>query len=644
MNIVAKSLGSRLLRPILFAVIAIVVLQTLALLGITRNNIEQLVENARTTLADGSQNMEQQLKGTEQTISDSINVLTDKTSETLTGTLERRLTKEQQQIATLLTEATQQSAQALAEMMAIAAPAAIWDKDTPALTQLVRNLHRNPDVVFARYYDVDGKPLTRHLDKRIPKVKELISKGEGRGSMNKLLNAARKDPEIYIVEVDINPRGAVIGRFILGVSNLKAMDAAIGIQQRFDRLIRASRMAVAMEINAQSANTQNTLQEAVNETLNTNHEANEQVASSMLNASELLVERMTWLMIGLGLLMMILLAGIMSVRITTKLASLTSALRELATGDGDLTRRIEIQSRDELGDMAESVNGFIEKTQRLVQQASTAADTTASRIEDINHSCTSAHQAVARQNDQLQHTSAAITQMWQTTEQVAERIQLNLANVDEIRTAGQDAGSISSDVRDNIRQLGTEVRGAADVVNNVANQSEEINAILDVIKGIAEQTNLLALNAAIEAARAGEKGRGFAVVADEVRDLASKTQDSTENIQQQINELQTRVSNAVAVINQASDNAEASITAIDHSDEQIQNISSSVQKLYDFTHDIAAMAEEQSQVSQEINRSVGQISNDATTTADAVQENASTADNLAKLSHSLKATLGQFRV
>lgn len=639
-----KNLGSPLLRPILFAVIAIIVIQTLTLLGVTRSNINTLVTSTGNTLTAGSQQMEQRLQHAEQTIRNSIETLTDKTSNTLTSTLERRLSKEQQQVAGLLTDATRQTANALAELMAIASPQAIWDKDTPALTQLVRNLHRNPNVVFARYYDADGKPLTRHLDKRLAKVKELIRNGQGRRTMDKVMNAARKDPEIYLVEVDINPRGAVIGRFILAVSSKQALDASLALEQRFDRLISTSRMAVAMEINGQAQNTQQTLQQAVEDTLTSNQQINQQAAQTMIDSASTLAEKMTAIMTGLGILMIALLATIMSMRIITKLTALTSALRELATGDGDLTRRIEIKSRDEIGTMAATINSFIEKTQQLVLQATQAANSTAGRIKDINQSCSSAHQAVNQQNEQLQQTSVAITQMSLTTEQVAERIQHNLSNVDEVRLAGQEAGSISRNVRDNIRQLGTEVRGAADVVNNVASQSEEINAILDVIKGIAEQTNLLALNAAIEAARAGERGRGFAVVADEVRDLASKTQASTENIQQQINALQEQVSSAVGVINSASDNAEASISAINDSDQKIQDISSAVQRLYDFTHDIAAMAEEQAQVSHEITRSVEKISSHAGTTADAVRDNANTADDLNTLSHSLKTTLGQFRV
>ena len=644
MTTLLSNMNSRLLRPILFAVVAIILCQTVTLLSVTRNSVDTLETQVISTLTTGSDQMSSRLKQAEDRVSDSIDALSRGSSAALSKTLTEQLNQEQQQVSSLLTNSVQQTAKALAEMMAIAAPKAIWDKDSPALTQLVRNLHRNPMVVFARYYDMDGKPLTRHLDKRLPKVKELIKNGKGRGTMNKVLDAAKRDPEIYMIEVDINPRGAVIGRFILAVSNKQALEASKELESRFDRLINDSLGAVTRVISSQAAQTQNELETAINATLDVNSVSSQQTEQTMTQSSATLIEKMTFIMAGLGVVMIAILAVIMGIRITNKLNNLTSALHELAAGDGDLTRRINITSKDEIGNMASAVNGFIEKTQKLVQQATGAADTTARQIDQINETCDEAHHAVNRQNEQLQQTSVAISQMSMTTEQVAQRIQQNLSNVDDIRQAGQEAGSISSDVRSNISQLANEVRGAAEAVNNVAGQSEEINTILDAIKGIAEQTNLLALNAAIEAARAGESGRGFAVVSDEVRDLASKTQASTENIQQQIDELQAGVNSAVAVINQASANAESSLEAIASSDQRIQDISDAVQRLYDFTHDIAAMAEEQSQVSHEVNRSVEQISQEANRTEGAVQQNASSADTLAELANSLKSTLGQFRV
>lgn len=644
MKNISSRLGSRLLRPILIAVVLIILFQVVTLLFLTRSSVTDLVDQVVTTMNDSGEQMNTQLDQANSKVGQAITKMSLDSGNALTATLNQQLSAEQQQVEKLLVESVQNTANELAKLMAIAAPDAIWDKDTPALTQLVRNLHRNPQVIFARYFDSDGKPLTRHLDKRIPKVKELIKKGKGRGSMNKAIDAARKDPEIYLVEVDINPRGAVIGKFMLAVSNKQAQDAAHALKGRFETLVNSTRSSVEQVINTEAENAQGQLKASISSTMEMKETAKNQTHDVIERSSEELINDLTLALIATGLLMIAILAALMTARITSKLNSLTDELEDLAAGEGDLTRRIDLNSDDEIGDMSTAINQFIEKTQRIVQQATQATEETVEQINTINSVSSEANSAVDRQNTQLHQVSAAMSQMTDTTNQVAERIQLNLANVDEIRQSGQEASSISSSVKNNISQLSQEVQGAANVINGVADQSNQITAILDVIKGIAEQTNLLALNAAIEAARAGDTGRGFAVVADEVRDLASKTQASTEDIQRQIDELQSGVKTAVQVINDASNNAETSISSISSSDERIQNISESVERLYDFTNEIAAMAEEQSQVSSEVNSNIENISNEARVTSESMSSNASSAATLGELAQSLKRTLAQFRV
>ena len=218
-------LTSRLLRPILLAVVIVSVLQAVIMLSMTNTSVSNLVDKVVSTLNQGNQEMSGKLDTAGSEVGAAIERLSAGATTALNTTLTQQLTTEQAQVEQLLVNSVQDTAKGLAELMALVSPDAIWDNDSGELTRLVRDLHRNESVVFARYYNADGNPLSRYTDKRNPKVKELISKGEGRKSFDKLLSGARKDPSIYIVEIDINPKGAVIGRFILGVTNQKALDA-----------------------------------------------------------------------------------------------------------------------------------------------------------------------------------------------------------------------------------------------------------------------------------------------------------------------------------------------------------------------------------------------------------------------------------
>ncbi len=639
-----KRFNSRLLRPVLIAVLVIVAVQVVTALQVTRSSVGVLVERVVSTLEQGGRELADGLDSSGGQVSGTIDRLSREAEAALTTTLQKQLSAEQQNVSQLLVSSVHQSAHAMADMMALASPEAIWDGDTPALTRLVRDLHRNSQVVFAAYFDVDGKPLTRYLNRADEKVKTLIKAGTGKGSLAKVRDAAGRDSEVYVYETDINPKGAVIGRFILGVSNKDALEASAALDQRFTRLIGAAGSEVQLAISHEADQARSVLRQSLVDTAELNRRIEQKSRDAIEDASSELLTSLTVALVVLGILLVLLLVILTAARILSKLVELTSELQDLAAGEGDLTRQIDIRSRDEIGDMAMAINRFISKTRDIVRQANRAADETSEHIGSMADATEEAQAAVRRQHQQTDQVSAAMNEMVGSVHQVAERIQQALSSVDQIRQASGDASDISSEVRQSIESLVAEVRRASEVVNHVASHSEQIEMVLDVIKGIAEQTNLLALNAAIEAARAGESGRGFAVVADEVRALASKTQLSTEDIQRQIDELQQQARGAVAVIQSASGHAETGIEAILRSDEQMQSVTLSVGRLYDFTNDIAAMAEQQSQVSSDVNSSVEQISRDAELTAQSVNRNSETSQALGGTAESLKTTLAQFRV
>ena len=248
------------------------------------------------------------------------------------------------------------------------------------------------------------------------------------------------------------------------------------------------------------------------------------------------------------------------------------------------------------------------------------------------------------QRQEIAQVAAAVNQMSSTVQEVANNV----------ATAATDAGSadqeanagkqVVAETMHSIRALARDIQRASDVISQLQKESENIGSVLDVIRGIAEQTNLLALNAAIEAARAGEQGRGFAVVADEVRTLASRTQSSTEEIHAMIERLQSGARDAVAVMEQGRRQAEDSVVQAEKAGTSLAEITRAVSVIKDMTNQIAVASREQSQVTGEINRSIGSISEVANSTAEGSKVNLQHCQSMVDLARSVEALVTQFRV
>jgi methyl-accepting chemotaxis protein len=249
-------------------------------------------------------------------------------------------------------------------------------------------------------------------------------------------------------------------------------------------------------------------------------------------------------------------------------------------------------------------------------------------------------------------------QQHSATDQVATAITEMSATVQEVARNASDAADAATEADRNVLQgqevvqktigaitdLAQDVDNAAHVIRDLSTNSDNIGKVLDVIKGIAEQTNLLALNAAIEAARAGEQGRGFAVVADEVRTLASRTQESTQEIQEMIEKLQDGAGNAVKVMETGCDKAQTTVTLAEDAGAALKAITTSVNDISQMNVQIATAAEEQNAVTEDINRNVVDISSVSDSTAEASNQIETATSSLAVLAAELQQQVDQFRI
>lgn len=320
------------------------------------------------------------------------------------------------------------------------------------------------------------------------------------------------------------------------------------------------------------------------------------------------------------------------------------AMQGIAEGDGDLTQRLQVNGKDEVAELCHGFNLFAEKVHALVSDvadSTTYLSTAAGKMSAVTVELDS---SIQQQRSEIDQVATAMNEMTATVQEVARSASEAAHSAATANEQSLDGQSVVEKNISAIQSLASEVENAAEVINTLESDSERIGSVLDVIRGIAEQTNLLALNAAIEAARAGEQGRGFAVVADEVRTLASRTQASTEEIQQMIESLQKGSRNAVAVMQQGREQAEVSVGHASQAGVSLNTITGAISSINDMNTQIASAAEEQSAVAEEINRNIVNINDMAGMISDGSQQTSEAGNELEVQASKLQAIVSRFRI
>jgi len=335
--------------------------------------------------------------------------------------------------------------------------------------------------------------------------------------------------------------------------------------------------------------------------------------------------------------------GIFSVTLTKPIIKLKSTVLEIDKNN-DLTKRVDVKGTDEIGQMSSSFNHLLDVFHESIIQVANATGLVATAAEEMTANTIETRDGVSRQFDEVDQVATAINEMSATVLEVARNAEQAAKSAEQ---ANEHAVIGNNVVQENIKainRLSTEIQTATDVIQRLNNESKNIGSVLDVIKGIAEQTNLLALNAAIEAARAGEQGRGFAVVADEVRTLAGRTQQATVEIESMITALQLGTKDAVKVMEQSQEMTEASVLQASLAGNSLETITSSINSITEMNTMIASAAEQQSAVTEEINKNIVAISQLAEQSTAASHKTSNSSEQLTELAQDLQVLISKFKI
>lgn len=623
--------------------ITIVILSVISI-SVGIHSVGELKDEITDSLGFGQQKIQKSLGQSLESVTLSIKEMQQNAGQSLAEYLESSFNNELASTRDTLNTSLLETADALADMLAEVSVEAILGKKFATLVSFVKVANKNPKVVYAVYFRADGRPLTRYVNRRNPKVKTLLSQGKGRSPIDKLLSAAAENKAIQEVKKDIKFEGDVIGSVRLGVSLEHVEEVIAAMQVRYNGLIGDVRTKVQEVLDTESAIMVTKLGSSIDGINQDNRKSINDTEETIATTSSELATTQTLVLLITGIIVLILLCGFVLIRLLMPVNKLTFTMKDIAAGEGDLTQRLPVKGDNEIDRLARAFNQFVEKIQHSIRIAGDSTESVSASASQLTLIAQQGHEHMNEQHKEVQQVASAITEMASTVREVAMNGETASSNANEAFKEAESGKMVVTETVEAITILAKEVESASVVINKLKADSKAIGSVLNVIRDIAEQTNLLALNAAIEAARAGEQGRGFAVVADEVRTLASRTQDSTQEIQTIIQGLQEGTAQAVSVMNEGVVAAKRAVDTARQAGETLSNIVGSVSAISDVNTQIAAAAEEQSVVADHIDQAVVHIADLSDKSASETDKTLKACQDLARLGEELREVVLQFKV
>ena len=429
---------------------------------------------------------------------------------------------------------------------------------------------------------------------------------------------------------EINTEASKVFALVQGNNSLISMKAS-----EIDLNSKASQLLGSVEKEASDVNKQMAIVTSTIESIS--EEVSERAIKDIDKASI-----QTLLLVLIAIIVAIVVSFAVVRPLKRSLDKINHALNVLASGD--LTHKLDDTGHDEFAKLSANCNKLVDSLRSLIQGILDRSDQLAAAAEETSAITAQTTVSIQEQKSQVDQVATATTELSSSAQQVTASADEALSQIKAADDESRHMRLIADENKRTILALADEVSKAGVVINKVHADSASIGSILDVIRAIAEQTNLLALNAAIEAARAGEQGRGFAVVADEVRSLASRTQDSTQEIQQMIEVLQQGTQEAVAVMELGRSQASSCVDKTEQANNALESISNAVHLAHDSGTHIAHAAQEQNLVSQQVSEKLEHIAAISEETSTGADQTAQSSHQVAQLAEELQASVKEFKV
>jgi len=498
-------------------------------------------------------------------------------------------------------------------------------------------LEKVRDIYFPTLERVDANRV------RLDGVKEALSNAVMMADEELLDQAAELSQEMVQVFDEIAAIDAGVSADISRLKTLSADYRDIAMQLSKGMVDETLDLAQVQPMTARMNDALAQLELALDALRNTSHQQFTGAIDAVNDSSEMALE--TGLAVGLVTAFILIVSGLLvSNSITRNIGSVVSSLEEMASGDGDLTLRLKSNSNDEVGTLVDRFNLFVDKLQGVISQVSNSTVRVAEAAGEMKRVSEVSAVGMNSQQQEIDQVVTAMAEMTSTVDEVAGSAARAAETANVARSEAAAGKQVVEENMQAISKLAADVEHAAEVIQELDSHSDSIGAVLNVIRDIAEQTNLLALNAAIEAARAGEQGRGFAVVADEVRTLATRTHESTREINDMITRLQSGTQSAVQTMSQGREQAQASVDQAAKVGETLERIAQGVEEINGMNIQIASAAEQQAAAVGEINNNIvnlGQVVSQVTEGAHVAEGDS---EKLAVLAEQLKTQVSVFKV